>query len=84
MFTAYWDSKREADDDLRNSGLEWTIIKPARLTDDAPTDMVRTSINDEPNGDKSVSRADVAGFTTNLILSGELATGEIDLFTVEG
>ena len=83
VFTAYWDAKREADNALRNSGLEWTIIKPARLTDGTPTGMVHTSINDEPDAGKSISRADVAGFTMNMILAGELSTGEIDLFTDE-
>ena len=29
----YLQAKREADDALRDSGLDWTIVRPGRLTD---------------------------------------------------
>lgn len=37
---AYVDAKRDADVALRSSGLDWTIVRPGGLTDDAPTGRV--------------------------------------------
>ena len=33
----YYEAKREADEALRDSGLEHTIVRPGRLTDDPGT-----------------------------------------------
>jgi uncharacterized protein YbjT (DUF2867 family) len=55
-FFAYAEAKAAADDYLRQSGLDWTILGPSALTDDPGTG--RISIG--PGQDGSVSRADVA------------------------
>lgn len=56
-FHAYAEAKAAADDHLRASGLDWTILGPSRLTDDPGTGRIET-------GDgvtaKDVPRADVA------------------------
>ncbi|WP_336631067.1 MULTISPECIES: SDR family oxidoreductase [unclassified Microbacterium] len=55
-FFAYAEAKADADEHLRASGLDWTIVAPSRLTLDEPTgrvDLAATSSG-------SVSRADVA------------------------
>ena len=54
---AYVQAKRDADVALRESGLEWTIIRPGGLTDTAATGRVHLAPTVE-RGD--VSRADVA------------------------
>jgi nucleoside-diphosphate-sugar epimerase len=36
----YYEAKRDADDALRNSGLDWTIVRPGRLTDEPGTGRV--------------------------------------------
>ncbi len=57
-FFAYADAKSAADAHLEGSGLDWTILRPSRLTHDAPTGRIETSRTGAEPG--SVSRADVA------------------------
>lgn len=56
VWRAYVEAKRDADAALRDSGLDWTIIRPGRLTDDAATDQVALSPELEPG---EITRADV-------------------------
>ncbi|MDT0115401.1 SDR family oxidoreductase [Microbacterium sp. PRF11] len=55
-FFAYADAKLAADDHLRASDLDWTILGPGTLTTDEPTGRITTA----PQGKAEVSRADVA------------------------
>lgn len=57
VWRAYVEAKRDADAALRESGLDWTILRPGRLTDDPATGRVRLGDRVE-RGD--VTRADVA------------------------
>jgi uncharacterized protein YbjT (DUF2867 family) len=57
-FFAYADAKTAADAALAQSDLDWTILRPSRLTLDAATGRIATSRNGTTHG--SVSRADVA------------------------
>ncbi|HET9185896.1 MAG TPA: SDR family oxidoreductase, partial [Solirubrobacterales bacterium] len=57
VFGAYLRAKALADDALRASGLDYTIVRPGRLTDDAGTGLVRIA---EDTGRGEVPRADVA------------------------
>jgi uncharacterized protein YbjT (DUF2867 family) len=57
-FFAYADAKSAADAHLEDSDLEWTILRPSRLTDDPPTGSIEASRTGARPG--SVSRADVA------------------------
>ena len=41
VFQAYLRAKQAADDDLRGRDLDWTVVKPGRLTDDPGTGRVR-------------------------------------------
>jgi uncharacterized protein YbjT (DUF2867 family) len=56
-FAVYLRAKGRADADLRASGLEFTIVRPARLTDDPGTGMVAAG---ESVGRGEISRDDVA------------------------
>ncbi len=56
VFQIYLRAKQAADDYLRSSGLDWTIVKPGRLIDDVPTGQVQ--VGDLERG--SVTRGDVA------------------------
>jgi uncharacterized protein YbjT (DUF2867 family) len=58
VWRAYIAAKREADEALRASGLDWTILRPGWLTDDPPTGTVVIG-RDVPDGD--IPRGDVAG-----------------------
>lgn len=55
-FFPYADAKWAADEHLRGSGLEGTILAPGTLTFDEPTGRIRV----DPEGSGAVSRADVA------------------------
>lgn len=57
VWRAYVEAKRDADAALRASDLDWTILRPGRLTDDPPTGRVEIGVEAE-RGD--VTRADVA------------------------
>ncbi|WP_084079517.1 SDR family oxidoreductase [Demequina sp. NBRC 110057] len=57
VWKAYVEAKRDADAALRESGLDWTIIRPGGLTDDPPTGVVHVA---EQVDRAQVPRADVA------------------------
>jgi uncharacterized protein YbjT (DUF2867 family) len=57
VWRAYVEAKRDADAALRASGLDWTVLRPGRLTDDDPTGRVALAAQLE-RGD--IPRADVA------------------------
>ncbi len=67
VWAAYVDAKRDADAALRDSGLDWTIIRPGRLTDDEPTGRVELG---EDVAGSEVPRADVAAVLAEVIDSG--------------
>jgi len=64
VWRAYVEAKRDADAALRDSGLDWTIIRPGRLTDDPGTGAVSLG-PDIPRGD--VPRADVAAVLAEVV-----------------
>ena len=55
-FFAYAEAKAAADDHLRASGLNWTVLAPGTLTLDEPSGRITL----DPEGAGEVSRADVA------------------------
>lgn len=63
-FYAYADAKLAADDHLRASELDWTILGPGTLTLDPPTGRITTA----PQGKGEVSRADVAAVAAAVLL----------------
>lgn len=65
VFAAYLRAKGAADADVRaRAGLDWTILRPGRLTDDPGTDLVRLA---ESTGRAEVSRDDVAAVLAALL-----------------
>jgi putative NADH-flavin reductase len=50
------------EDVLRDSGLDWTSVRPPRLTDKPATGAYRTAVGQNLRGGTVVSRADVAAF----------------------
>jgi putative NADH-flavin reductase len=50
----------EMEDVLRDSGLDWTVVRPPRLTDKPLTGRYRTAYGQNLPGGRFVSRADVA------------------------
>ena len=62
VFTVYLKAKWAAEEDLRSRDLDWTILRPGGLTNDAGTGQVRLA---DKTGNGSISRDDVA-----LVLAG--------------
>ena len=63
VWRAYVEAKRDADAALRDSGLDWTVLRPGRLTDDPATGLV--ALGDVARGE--VTRADVAAVLAALL-----------------
>jgi len=57
VFQVYLRAKKAADDDLRARDLDWTIVQPGRLTDDAGVGQVTLDPTVQP---RDIPRADVA------------------------
>jgi uncharacterized protein YbjT (DUF2867 family) len=56
VFQVYLRAKKAADDDLRSRDLDWTVVRPGRLTDDEGTGRVQVGTLERGE----VTRADVA------------------------
>ena len=52
---------------LRTSGLDWTIVRPPKLTGKPLTGQYRTAINRSVRGGYAISRADLAGAILTLL-----------------
>jgi putative NADH-flavin reductase len=61
------------EDVLRGSGLDWTVVRPPRLTDKPATGRYRTAVGQNVHGGTTISRADVAGFMLALAARPETA-----------
>jgi uncharacterized protein YbjT (DUF2867 family) len=64
VFAAYLRAKAAADTDLMRRDLEWTILKPGRLTNDPGTGTVNLG-ESVPRG--AVTRDDVAAVLVGLL-----------------
>lgn len=80
VFAAYLRAKGEADDDIRaRDGLDWTVLRPGRLTDGPGTGRVRLAAE---TGRDEVPRDDVAAVL--LALLDEERTAGLTLEMVGG
>lgn len=69
VFTAYLQAKAAAEEDLRDRDLDWTVLRPGRLTDDPGTGHVR--LDAPPVGRADISRDDVAAVVAELVTASE-------------
>lgn len=76
VFEEYLRAKAAADRALQASGLRWTVVRPGRLTDDAPTGRVSAAERLD-RGD--IPRADVAAVVMGTIASPGCAGVAFDL-----
>ena len=77
VFQVYLRAKQAADDDVRGRDLDWTIVRPGRLTDDVPTGRVR--VGRLEGG--SIPRADVAHVLAEIVEGGHAVGRTFDLLT---
>ena len=59
-FRTHYADLARMEDVLRDSGLDWTISRPPKLTDKPLTGHYRTAVGQNIRGGFSISRADVA------------------------
>ncbi len=76
VFGEYLRAKAEADEALRRSGLEYTIVRPGGLTDEPPTGLVRVG---ERLDRGEIPRADVAAVLLAALQSRHTIDREFDL-----
>jgi uncharacterized protein YbjT (DUF2867 family) len=88
VFAAYLVAKRAAEIDLRARDLDWTILRPGRLTDEPGTGLVRLAPEVPPG---AVPRDDVAAVISALLEAPgtvrrtlELVSGETPIKTLLG
>jgi nucleoside-diphosphate-sugar epimerase len=55
------------EDVLRESGLDWTVVRPPKLTDKPLTGTYRTAYGQNVRGGWSIPRADVAHFMLRVL-----------------
>jgi uncharacterized protein YbjT (DUF2867 family) len=58
------------EDLARASGLEWTIVRPPRLTDGTRRGQCRSAVDRMPPFGYSIARADVADFMLTALENG--------------
>jgi uncharacterized protein YbjT (DUF2867 family) len=76
VFGEYLRAKAKADEALRASGLEYTIVRPGGLTDDPPAGMVRVGERLDP---AEIPRADVAAVLLACLDSRHTIDRSLDL-----
>ena len=67
LFRAHYEDLAVMEDLVRDSGLDWTISRPPRLTDKPLTGVYRTAYGQNLRGGVTVSRADVAHHMLSMI-----------------
>ena len=65
-FAVYLRAKGKADEELRNSGLDYTIVRPTRLTDAPGQDRIEAGESVERG---EISRDDVADVIATVLRS---------------
>jgi uncharacterized protein YbjT (DUF2867 family) len=65
VWAAYIAAKTAAEDDLRSRDLDWTILRPGRLTDAPATGRIRLAAPPVSRG--AIPRADVAAVIAGLL-----------------
>ncbi|WP_136707341.1 NAD(P)H-binding protein [Agromyces sp. H66] len=76
IFQLYLRAKSEADASVRSRDLDWTIIRPGRLTDDPGTGLVRAGSALESG---TIPRADVAATIASVLETGAASRTQFEL-----
>jgi uncharacterized protein YbjT (DUF2867 family) len=78
VWAAYLKAKTEAEEDLRERDLDWTILRPGRLTDEPGIGLVRLAPEVPPG---SVPRDDVAAVIAALLRAPGTGRRTLELVT---
>ena len=80
IFQIYLRAKSEADANVRERQLDWTIIRPGGLTDDEGTGKVKLA---ESTGRGSIPRADVAALVVSSLVEGHGVRAQFEAISGE-
>ncbi|MHB8417434.1 MAG: NAD(P)-dependent oxidoreductase [Myxococcales bacterium] len=72
LLRAHYHDLARMEDVVRDSGLDWTIVRPPRLTNGPLTGTYRTALGENLRGGTSISRADVAHLMLRAVAQPEL------------
>jgi uncharacterized protein YbjT (DUF2867 family) len=75
VFQVYLRAKKAADDDLRGRDLDWTIVRPGRLTDEPPSGRIQ--VGTLSRGE--IPRADVAAVLAEVLTTEGTIGATFDL-----
>jgi len=75
VFQVYLRAKKAADDDLRARDLDWTVVRPGRLTDDPAVSRVQVG----SLGRGEIPRADVAAVLASVLETDATIGSTFDL-----
>jgi putative NADH-flavin reductase len=70
VFAAPFADTRAAEAAIRASGLDWTLVRPARLVNRPATGRYRVRADYPPPGGRKIARADVAQFMALALTEG--------------
>ncbi|MEV4226094.1 NAD(P)-binding oxidoreductase [Streptomyces bobili] len=71
LLRSIYADKAIADESIRSSGLDWTVVYPTRLTDGPAKGTYRADDRRPMKGNPTISRADVAAFLHAAARGGE-------------
>ena len=80
VFQTYLRAKSEADEALRCSGLDYTIVRPGRLNNDPGRGLVRVAATLPPG---EIPRADVAAVVAEVVETKSTVGHQLDLTSGE-
>jgi len=70
VFRPYGEEHRRVYDLLQGTNLDWTLVCPPSMRDEAPAGNVRIAVDRLPPGGEGVAYVDVARFAYGLLSSG--------------
>lgn len=77
VFRPYGEEHKRIYDLLQQTTLDWTLVCPPAMRDEAPTGMARTAVDQMPSGGRTVTYADVARLVYRLATTREYVSQRV-------
>lgn len=74
-----YDDMKRMENIVRESGLDWTIIRPPRLTDGARTGSYQIAVNRHLTSGWKISRADLADYIVKHLDDPAISCGQVEI-----
>jgi uncharacterized protein YbjT (DUF2867 family) len=79
VLRAHYADLARMEDVMRNSGLDWTVVRPPQLTDRPLSASYRTAYGRNLRGGRTISRADVAHYMLEALRQPESIGREVGI-----